>query len=239
MPSSTAPRRTPRSWVPCLLTGANVTLGFFAIVAAAEARFEQAVWLLVLAIVLDTLDGAVARWLGATSEFGRELDSFADALSSGAAPALLLYLAVLRPLGPLGLALAAAYLVCGVLRLARYNLGADAHVKAPRTTGLPIPIAAGYVMAIVLMRDEIEAWWAAPLVAVIAVAMISRWSLPELKRGSPVTAGLFIGIANYLAVVIWPNWVTVVWWNLWNAVILLAARMEDRRLALEREVEEA
>lgn len=228
------PSRTPRSWVPSLLTGANIILGFLAIAAGAEGRYDQAVWLLVLAIVLDTLDGQVARWLDATSEFGRQLDSFADALSAGAAPALLAYLAVLRPLGPLGLALAAGYLLCGVLRLVRYNLRADAHIKAPRTIGLPIPIAAGYVMALVLMRDAIEAWWAAPVIAAVSAAMVSRWPLPELKRGSPVTAALLVGVANYLAVVIWPNWVTVVWWNLWNAVILLGARVEDRRLSLSR-----
>ena len=89
----------PKSWLPSLLTVSNIALGFLAVVAGVEERYDQAVYLLVLAIVLDMLDGQVARWLGATSEFGRQLDSFADAISSGFAPALLVWLAVLQPLG--------------------------------------------------------------------------------------------------------------------------------------------
>jgi CDP-diacylglycerol--serine O-phosphatidyltransferase len=186
---------------------------------------------LVVAIVLDMLDGRIARALHATSRLGRELDSLSDAISCGAAPALLIHQAVLRPLGPFGVAVALVYLLAGIFRLARYNVLSDAHSKGRRTMGLPIPISAAYLMAVVLMRDHLDPLAGAGIALAAGVAMVSRWPLPELKGLSPVTATMVVGIFNYLAVVFWPNWYTVGWWNLWNAVILLAARGEDRRLA--------
>ena len=66
-----------------------------------------------------------------------------------------------------------------------------------------------------------------------ALAMVSKWRLPELKGGSVVTLLMGVGVLNYLAVVVWPNWYTVAWWNVWNVTILLAARSEDRRMALQ------
>ena len=74
-------------------------VGFLALVAAAHDRVELAVWLVVGAIVLDMVDGRVARWLGATSAFGQQLDSFSDAVSSGVAPAFLVHRFILSELG--------------------------------------------------------------------------------------------------------------------------------------------
>jgi CDP-diacylglycerol--serine O-phosphatidyltransferase len=215
----------------------NIAAGFSAMVLAARDRFDMAVYVLVLAIILDMLDGRVARLLRATSEFGRQLDSFSDAVSCGAAPALLVHLAVLHELGALGIASAVVYLLAGLFRLGRFNLLSDAHSKAHRTLGVPIPIGAGYLLAVVLMRDRLPPIAAAAVVMFMAAGMISRWRLPELKGAGLVTAMLGVGILNYLAVVLWPNWYTVGWWNLWNMLIILAARLEDRRLSLEPSVE--
>ena len=202
-------------------------------IAAAGGRFDASVYLLVLAIVLDTFDGRVARWLGATSEFGRELDSISDAVSAGAAPALLVYLAQLRPLGAVGIAVAVIYLLAGMYRLARFNLLSDAHAKARRTVGIPIPVGASYLMAVVLMRDQLPAAVAAGVAVLAAVGMASRWRLPELKGTNLTTAMLGVGILNYLTFVAWPNWYTVGWWNSWNLLIIIVARGEDRRLGLQ------
>ena len=125
------------------------------------------------------------------------------------------------------------YLLMGVYRLARFNLLSDAHSKAKRTLGVPIPIGAGYLMAVVLMRREINPLAALAVVVAMALLMVTRWRLPDLKGLSLVSAMLLLGIGNYLAVVIWPNWYTVGWWNLWNVFIVFAARLEDRRMALE------
>jgi phosphatidylserine synthase len=165
------------------------------------------------------------------------MDSIADAVSSGAAPALLVYLAVLQPLGGLGIAVGVIYLLAGMYRLARFNLLSDAHSKAHRTLGIPIPIAASYLMALTLLRDSFPPAWAAAVVAAAALGMVSRWQLPELKGASLTTAMLGVGVVNYLAFVGWPNWYTVGWWNFWNLLIIIVARGEDRRLQLEAPAE--
>ncbi len=227
----------PRIWLPSILTAASIAAGFLSMIVAADGRFDASVYLLGLAIVLDTVDGRVARSLGATSEFGRELDSISDAVSSGAAPALLVYLAQLRPLGAVGIAVAVIYLLAGMYRLARFNLLSDAHSKARRTVGLPIPVGASYLMAVVLMRDQLPAAVAAGVTVLVAVGMASRWRLPALKGANLTTAMLGVGILNYLTFVAWPNWYTVGWWNFWNLLIIMVARGADRRLGLEATVQ--
>ena len=218
-----------RKIVPSLVTGANIVFGFCSMLAAAQGEYESAVHLLVAAIFCDLFDGQLARKLKATSRFGQQLDSFSDALSFGAAPAFLVYQALLRPLGPWGIAVALVYLMAGVLRLARFNITADAHGKERRTLGVLIPVAAGYAMAVALMRDHLSAVAGAAIVVGMALLMVSRVRLPQMQKSSVVAPMLLLGIANYLAVVAWPNWTTVGWWNLWNAVILLTAWLEERR----------
>jgi CDP-diacylglycerol--serine O-phosphatidyltransferase len=219
-----------RYLAPNGVTVANIACGFIAIVVAADGRFETAVYLLVVAIVLDTLDGSIARWLHATSEFGQEMDSFSDALSFGAAPAFLVYQAELRHLGPEGLILALIYLVCAVLRLSRFNLTTDAHLKDRSTVGVPVPVAASYLMVAVLMRDQVSGEVVAAVTLIMALLMVSSVALPNLKGRSVVTVMLMIGILNYLAVIVRPCWATIIWWNAWNAAILTVARIQNRRL---------
>ncbi len=222
--------RNYRLLAPNGVTAANISCGFISLIMAADQRFDMAVYLLVLAIFLDTLDGNIARWLGATSEFGQEMDSFSDALSFGAAPAFLVYEAVLKGFQPLGLAVALVYLLCAVFRLTRFNLTTDAHSKGPRTTGVPVPVAASYLMAAVLMRDQMPRSWVALLVLLFAGLMVSRLRLPNIKGRNIVTAMIFVGIINYLVFVAKPGWKTAGWWTGWNILILLAAWIQDRRL---------
>ncbi|MEX1308929.1 MAG: CDP-diacylglycerol--serine O-phosphatidyltransferase [Candidatus Sulfomarinibacteraceae bacterium] len=219
-----------RVLAPSAVTSANIAAGFMAMVAAADGRYELSVYLLVVAILCDVLDGTIARLLGATSEFGQEMDSFSDATSFGVAPAFLVYLAVLRPLGFWGLAVALIYLLAGVTRLTRFVLTSDAHSKELRTTGAPIPVAASYLMAAVLMRDSLPVTAVAVVVLVMAVLMVSKIRLPSLKGKNIVTAMLLVGIVNYLLVVFRPGWMTIVWWNVWNACILLVAKVQHSRL---------
>ena len=223
------PRRY-RVLAPSAVTSANIATGFMAMVAAADGRFELSVYLLVIAILCDVLDGTIARLLGATSEFGQEMDSFSDAISFGVAPAFLVYLAILRPLGFWGLIAALVYLLAGVTRLTRFVLTSDAHVKELRTTGAPIPIAASYLMAAVLMRDRMPVEAVVVVVLVMSLLMVSRIRLPSLKGKNLVSAMLLVGIVNYLLVVFSPSWLTIGWWNVWNACILLAAKLHSDRL---------
>jgi CDP-diacylglycerol--serine O-phosphatidyltransferase len=223
-------KRRYRVLAPSAVTSANIAAGFMAMVAAADGRFELSVYLLVIAILCDVLDGTIARLLGATSDFGQEMDSFSDAISFGVAPALLVYLAVLRPLGFWGLVVSLVYLLAGVTRLTRFVLTSDAHVKELRTTGVPIPVAASYLMASVLMRDSMSSQAVAAVVLVMALLMVSRIRLPSLKGKNIVSAMLLVGIVNYLLVVSSPSWITIGWWNLWNACILLVAKVQANRV---------
>jgi CDP-diacylglycerol---serine O-phosphatidyltransferase len=226
-----------RYLAPNALSAANIACGFGAMVQAAEGRSEAAVYLLLLSITLDMADGAVARFLRATSRFGQEMDSFSDALSFGAAPAFLLFFTFLRPLGPWGLAVSLAYLLAAILRLARFNLTTDAHCKDRRTMGVPTPIAASYVMAAVLMRHDLSAETMAVLGLALAAGMVSTVRLPNLKGRTMVTVMLLVGIANYMLVMFAPSWTTILWWNLWNILILLVAHGHERRLEDELEDE--
>lgn len=210
-------------FVPNSVTAANIVVGFIAMIAAADGKFRLAVILLMVAILLDLADGRVARMLHATSRFGQEMDSLSDSLSFCAAPAFLVHQAILRPLEGLGVFVAVSFVLAGVYRLARFNLTSDEHQKAARTTGVPTPIAAGYMMALVLMRDQIPVPAAAFVVLVLALLMLSRWHLPEVQARGWLGAAFGVGLLNYFALVAWPSWYTVGWWNVWNLVILAIA----------------
>jgi len=220
-----------RIWIPGAATAANIAAGFASMLMAAEGRFDAAAYLLVLAMLLDALDGRLARWLRATSVFGKHLDSFSDVLSFGAAPAFLIYLASMRTLQGWGLAAALIYLLAGVFRLARYNITASAHDKGRRTQGMPIPIAASYLVAAVLLRDSLLPLAAVIIVVGMGVLMTSRWPMPELRGRSLVTWMLLVGLANYMLFLARPSWGTFAWWTAWNALILIASLAEDRRTA--------
>ena len=114
--------------------------------------------------------------------------------------------------------------------MTRFVLTSDAHGKELRTTGAPIPAAASYLMAAVLMRDSMSVQAVAALVLLMSVLMVSRIRLPSLKGKNIVTAMMLVGLVNYLLVVFHPSWLTIGWWNVWNAFILVAARFQNNRL---------
>jgi len=228
----------PRSWVPCLVTAANISCGFIAMLAVANNELNLAVYLLTLSIALDMLDGRTARLLKATSELGQQLDSFCDAVSFGIAPAMLIHAAFLEQMGPIGLAITMVYIFAGLFRLVRFNLSSDVHAKARHTMGLPIPIAAAYLMATVLMRDHIPPVAIAVLVLLMAAGMASRLRLPELHGASFVVLLMCVGMINYLVYIARPNWYTLIWWGAWNFAIVLAARIEDRRMMADAAVQQ-
>ena len=134
-----------RRSLPHLATCGNLTSGFLAVLFAAADDFGHAAAFVLVAAVLDLLDGAIARngEGDPPSEFGRNLDSLADVVSFGAAPAFAAYAAVLHALPVAGIAGCLAFFVCGALRLARFPL-----VGSPdRFVGLPIPPAGLFVAA--------------------------------------------------------------------------------------------
>ncbi len=136
--------------LPNLFTSAGLFAGFYSIVATLNGDFERAAWAVVISGICDGADGRVARLTSTTSKFGVEYDSLADLLAFGLAPALLAYEWALRPYGKWGWSVAFLFVVCGALRLARYNVQID-NVEAVSFKGLPIPAAAGMVVSTVLI----------------------------------------------------------------------------------------
>lgn len=131
--------------VPSLFTLGNLFLGIWAIVLAMRGDFYRAGWWVVLAGVLDVLDGRVARMSGSGTRFGAELDSLVDLVSFGVAPGFIMYRLVLQYAGGYAWVFFYAFVVCVALRLARYNAQA-ASPRGPGFTGLPSP-AAGMTLA--------------------------------------------------------------------------------------------
>lgn len=136
--------------LPNLITAAGLFAGFFVIVSTIDGDYKKAAWFILLAAIFDGLDGKVARLTGTTSKFGMELDSLADVISFGVAPAVLLYDWALRPYGKLGWLAAFFFVICGALRLARFNVQVTT-VESRRFVGLPIPAAACIVATCVLL----------------------------------------------------------------------------------------
>jgi CDP-diacylglycerol--serine O-phosphatidyltransferase len=208
--------------VPNAVTLANIAFGFLGIVAAAEHRFERAALLLFLAALCDLFDGKLARMLDASSKFGMELDSLSDAISFGIAPAVLIYLCALNQLGPPGAAIAVLYTLCGVLRLARYNVDTG-EISKYTFQGVPIPIAAGYIMSFVMVRDRLPLSLIAAGVVFIAVCMISKLKTPKFRRGFGLSSiMLYIGVINFAVFLAHPSAITWHVWNGWNLVMVLA-----------------
>jgi CDP-diacylglycerol---serine O-phosphatidyltransferase len=182
-------RRRPRAQplihlVPNMFTVLSLCAGLTSIRYALDGRFELAVALIVIAGVLDGLDGRSARLLKITSKLGAELDSLADFLSFGVAPAMLVYLWSLNQVKAFGWALALLFATCCALRLARFNTELEETDRPPWMsrffTGMPAPAAAGCAMipmlfAFAFQTDWSRSWWLnAVVLLAVAWLMVSR-----------------------------------------------------------------
>lgn len=139
--------------LPNLFTTLNILFGFYSMVQVYKGNFATAALFIVFSGVFDILDGKIARATHTTSQFGVEYDSLADLNSFGVAPALLMYVWALEPLGRMGWLAGFLYTICGALRLARFNTQA-ASGKSDTFTGLPIPGAAGMNASLVLFCEK-------------------------------------------------------------------------------------
>jgi CDP-diacylglycerol--serine O-phosphatidyltransferase len=139
---------------PSLLTSANLGAGVISILFATNGRYTAAAWAIIAGILLDMTDGRVARWMGATSQFGLELDSLCDLVTFGVAPAILMYQLALEPIGRPGYMLPVFFVITAALRLARFNLRAQQPGEKPSGfVGLPVPAAAGILASFVLSYE--------------------------------------------------------------------------------------
>jgi CDP-diacylglycerol--serine O-phosphatidyltransferase len=150
------PRRRKGIYIlPNLFTVGALFAGFYGVVMATNARFENACIAIFCAMVLDSLDGRVARLTNTQSEFGAQMDSLADMVSFGLAPALIVYEWALKGLGKLGWTVAFVYCACAALRLARFNTNIGV-VDKRFFQGLPSPAAAALVAGFIWLMDRLE-----------------------------------------------------------------------------------
>jgi CDP-diacylglycerol--serine O-phosphatidyltransferase len=196
--------------LPNLFTTGNLFCGFWAIISVFQEKFYYAAIAILLAAIFDILDGKVARLSGATSKFGVQYDSLADLISFGVAPAVLAFSWALRPYGRFGWLAAFLFVVCGALRLARFNvMSASGDTKYFK--GLPIPAAATMIaLTILLYLRLIETGWIKDIVIlfmiyVLAFLMVSNiryFSFKEFDLARRKPFSLFIFIVLSMVVII-------------------------------------
>jgi CDP-diacylglycerol---serine O-phosphatidyltransferase len=173
--------------LPNLFTSMNLFCGYYSIIASVQSRFVEAAIAILIGGVFDLLDGKIARATNTTSKFGIEYDSLADLISFGLAPALLMFLWVLEPLGRPGWSAALLFTICGALRLARFNTYSS---SSPDFEGLPIPAAAAMNVSVVLFFSRIganpEAFKLIFFVMMFALSfcMVSSFRYKSLKKVS-------------------------------------------------------
>jgi CDP-diacylglycerol--serine O-phosphatidyltransferase len=190
--------RTPRKQVdtlrtrgiyllPNLFTSAALFAGFYAIVQAMNSNFEQSAIAIFIAMVMDGLDGRVARMTNTQSAFGAEYDSLSDMVSFGVAPALIMYVWALKPMGKLGWIAAFIYCACAALRLARFNTKLDDDNQDKRYfQGLPSPASAALLAGFVWVSYEYNIDGREIFFGAIQIKWLA-WGLTVFAAGSMVS----------------------------------------------------
>lgn len=146
--------RITRSIVPNLLTLANLLSGFIALIYASKGQYNLSALFVFVAAIFDMIDGITARIIKSASEFGVELDSLSDAISFGVVPSFILYKIYFYQYGDIGFLLSAFPLICGVLRLARYNIQFSAFEDKKFFTGLAIPAGAFTILSYIIYYHQ-------------------------------------------------------------------------------------
>ncbi len=216
------PGLTANRLIPNGLTLLGLCAGMTAIRLALLARWELAIAAVVVAMILDVLDGRIARLMGATSEFGAQLDSLADVINFGVTPAVIVYLWALGSLGGLGWALALVFVMCCALRLARFNTALGVADPLPWAnkffTGVPAPAGAGLVLLPMVLSFEIDLDFLASgplngiLMFVVAALMVSRiptFSAKGIKLRHRYVGLALVGLGGFAAFLVSTPWVTL------------------------------
>ena len=207
------PRRQSKGMylLPSLFTTANIAAGYYAILqvthasAADPKHFDYAAIAIGIAFLFDGLDGRIARMTGTSSDFGKELDSLADVVTFGVAPAMLAWIWGFRSLAPvfsqqmmnhiveLGAIASFLFLMAGASRLARFNITSNPQPSNPGRpgkkyfVGMPIPAGAGVIAAVVHFSkgEPVTSWWTAAtwllMITAVAYLMVSTWRFYSFK----------------------------------------------------------
>lgn len=240
--------------LPNLFTVSSIFCGFYAMTLcvgdASPTQLYQAALAIFFGIFFDGFDGRVARLTKTQSMFGQELDSLADVITFGAAPALLVWRWALADLGLIGTVAAFLFAACGALRLARFNVLA---IRSPHGgassffVGMPIPFAAAGVISMIIAYEHAQGGalpdeWRWPVLGVVvflALLMVSTVRYRTFKDARPtpktaailasvIIAGVAIGFASH------PAWVLVAYFGLYMVSGLIESALLLRRYLAER-----
>jgi CDP-diacylglycerol--serine O-phosphatidyltransferase len=256
------PRQRPRfrgpsfnRLIPNLMTMIGLCFGLVAIRFGIEGRFPQAASFIVVAAVIDGLDGRIARLLKGTSRFGAEFDSLSDFLCFGVAPALILYLWTLQHAGPLGFIPCVMFAVCSSLRLARFNAASIAEpgvIPPPKPAyaynffqGVPAPAGAGLALFPLFASLAFEEWeWDGlahalrfPLFSAITlfvvgglmVSTLPSWSFKNFKVPAQMVLPLLLGTGAFIAFLVTEPWAALALGGaLYMGMLVLSARSYAR-----------
>jgi CDP-diacylglycerol--serine O-phosphatidyltransferase len=271
-PDQTRGRRRRRGMyiLPSLFTAGNIAAGYYAITQSLQGsiqephHFDYAAIAIGFAIPFDALDGRIARMTNTTSDFGKELDSLADVITFGVAPSILAFSWGFRMLPmtmdpwlrekliQLGGFVCFLFLICGASRLARFNISSDPIPKNPGRpgrkyfVGMPIPAAAGMIVAVVHgFGRPIFNWWLAAiwvlLVGLVGFLMVSTWRFwsgkeINLSRRHPVRWIVLLGLVIYLLVFFSRELLLVVALvYMFSGIVARAAYGRQRRKAMRTE----
>jgi len=158
-----------RNTLPSAVTMGNITCGFFSILCASNYQFEIAAWLIVVAMVLDAFDGRLARMMKCTSEIGAQLDSMADLVTFGIAPAMLLIKACTDFSNVFLWGVGSFFMICAAFRLARFNIQKNDNttMSSHFYTGLPTTLSGGTIAQLVILDHFIQVKFGIDVVATL------------------------------------------------------------------------
>jgi CDP-diacylglycerol--serine O-phosphatidyltransferase len=187
--------------IPNLFTFLNLFFGFLSVMYSAQGDYKNAAILILIGMMLDSMDGRIARMLNVESDFGKELDSLADIVTFGVAPAMMAYYTYFSTYGVAGMAIAGLFPLFGAFRLARFNINA---VKSSKSyfTGVPITAGGGLLTLLTLFHVKMPEIILPIAFFMICVLMVSSVKIPSLKDiplpkyGIIIT--LFLGYAIYI-----------------------------------------
>ncbi|MBM7619881.1 CDP-diacylglycerol--serine O-phosphatidyltransferase [Bacillus tianshenii] len=187
--------------IPNMFTLGNLFCGFLSIGFAANAQYSNAAILILIGMMLDSMDGRLARMLKADSNLGKELDSLADVVTFGVAPSFLVYYTYFYQFGLLGLAIAGLFPLFGAYRLARFNVSPP-NSSGKYFTGVPITAAGGIMALLTLFGNFIPQIVTTVIFTALCFLMVSRLKIPSFKEvplpkyGTIVT--LFLGCLLFI-----------------------------------------
>lgn len=172
--------------IPNLFTAASAFLGVSSIIYAINGRIEFACWLVIISMILDGLDGRVARITNTASKFGVEFDSLCDLVAFGCAPAILIYVAFGHNYGRFGLVVSCLFVVFGAIRLARFNI-ITGNESSHFFIGLPIPSAAIFVVTMLILEKRYNVFathnfWLLIFTFIVGILMVSNIRYPNFKH---------------------------------------------------------